>query len=258
MTPTAEEIAAYLDEVLGVGGFPDYPNALNGLQLSNRGPIRRVAAAVDFSMSTIDAATTAGANFLILHHGMYWSGLQRLVGLPLDRLRKLIENDVAVYAAHLPLDASESVGNCALLARELTLTPSARFGEYHGVPIGVAGDTDLPTSELLDRATAFSMRYGGSARASSFSSERRTKRWAVITGSGADSSILRTALDQGIDTLITGEGPHHTTVDAPDLGLVVIYCGHYASETLGVRALAGLIAERFRIPSEFLPLPTGS
>lgn len=258
MTPSAQEIAAYLDEVLSVADFPDYPNALNGLQLDNRGPVLRVATAVDFSMSTIDSAASTGANFLVLHHGMYWNGLQRLVGLPLDRLRKLLENDIAVYAAHLPLDASKSVGNCALLARELALDPTERFGDYHGVPIGVAGNSDLLTSELLDRATTFSARHGGSARASAFSSLRQTRRWAIITGSGADSSTLRAAADQGIDTLITGEGPHHTTVDAPDLGLVVIYCGHYASETLGVRALAGLIAERFRIPAEFLTLPTGS
>lgn len=257
-TTTAAEIAAFLDELLGVDGFPDYPNALNGLQLGHRGPVRRVVTAVDFSTSTIDSAIAADANFLVLHHGMYWGGLQRLVGLPLERLRKLLESDIAVYAAHLPLDSSESVGNCVLLARKLLLEPSGRFGEYQGVPIGVAGDSDLLTAELLDRASAFAADHGGSARATSISANRRTRRWGVITGSGADSSTLHAAVTAGIDTLITGEGPHHTTVDAPDLGLAIIYCGHYASETLGVGALARVIGERFSIPSEFLPVPTGS
>lgn len=256
--PDASTLAAHLDDLLASRGFPDYPAALNGLQLANRAPIRRIAAAVDFSRRTVEATLAAGANFLILHHGMFWGGPQRIVGAVHERLRLLIESDVAVYASHLPLDAHPVHGNNALLARELQLEPTASFGAYEGVSLGVAGKGDVATGELLVRAERFARALGGGARASHFEAERRTRRWAVITGAGASSREIRDAQERGIDTLIVGEGPHHTTVDAPEAGLVIIYAGHYATETLGVRALARHLGERFDLPHDFLFLPTGS
>jgi dinuclear metal center YbgI/SA1388 family protein len=254
----ATEIAGFLDQLLATSDVPDYPGALNGLQLQHRGPVRKVAAAVDFSRRTIDAAIGADANFLILHHGMFWGGNQRIVGSFYERIRPLIEHDVAVYASHLPLDASLTVGNNALLARELGLEPTSRFGAYEGVSIGVAGDTRIDTATLVDRADRFARTVGGRARTSHIDEGRLTRRWAVVTGAGASSSEIREAERQGIDTLIVGEGPHHTTVDAPEAGLVIIYAGHYATETLGVRALARRVTDEFQIPSEFLLVPTGS
>lgn len=255
---TAREVADWLDGRLGVTGFPDYPAALNGLQLDHGGPVRRVAAAVDFSARTIEATIDVGANMLLLHHGMFWGGLQRLTGPVYQRLHRLLAHDIAVYAVHLPLDAHMELGNCALLARELGLEPTSRFFEYQGVPIGVAGDVDVATQDLLERARRFAEMHGGAARATHFLEGSRTRRWGVITGAGADSASLRSAATLGIDTLIVGEGPHHTTVDAPESGLVVIYAGHYATETLGVRALAREVTSHFGIPADFLPLPTGS
>lgn len=254
----ASGIAAHLDALLNVGSLPDYPGALNGLQLEHRGPVRAVAAAVDFSQRTVDATISAHANFLILHHGMFWGGPQRIVGRTYARLHALWEHDIAVYASHLPLDAHPTLGNNALLASSLGLSPSERFGEYEGVPIGVAGDCELPTATLLDRARAFAAPLGGTARASMMDGGRITRRWAIITGAGAGSREILLAQKAGIDTLIVGEGPHHTTVDAPDAGLVIIYAGHYATETLGVRALAEAVTTKFGTPSEFLLLPTGS
>lgn len=255
---TARDVALFLDALLESSRFEDYPAALNGLQLDHRGPLRGVAAAVDFSRATISGAIEAKANMLILHHGMFWGGTSRLVGSHYEKMRMLFEHDIAVYASHLPLDAHAELGNCALLARELELEWSARFGEHRGAEIGVQGTTNVPTELLLDRAQTFARRLGGSARASLISRDHVTRRWAIVTGAGADSTALRSAAEQGIDTLIVGEGPHHTTVDAPDYGVVVIYAGHYATETLGVGALAETIAREFRIPAQFLRLPTGS
>ena len=262
--PTASQLAIWLDDELSSRGFPDYPGALNGLQLDHGGPVRRIAAAVDFSRRTIDAVIAADANFLILHHGMFWGGAQRLVGSSYERLRLLMSHDIAVYASHLPLDAHLTHGNNAGLARALGLEPTDRFGAYEGVPIGVAGESDVATRVLLARADAFARALGGAARASEWSeahssdAERHTRRWAVLTGAGAGSREIREAQERGIDTLIVGEGPHHTTVDAPEAGVVIIYAGHYATETLGVRALADTVSARFEIPSVFLHLPTGS
>ena len=256
--PSALEVAAHLDDLLNVHGIADYPGALNGLQLDHRGPVQRVASAVDFSLRTVDAAIDLRANFLILHHGMFWGGAQRFVGSAYERLRALREHDIAVYAAHLPLDAHPTCGNNVLLARAIGLEPSERFGTYEGLPIGFAGNSDVGTSELLARASAFVAPLGGGARASSMDEGRVTRRWAVLTGAGVGSREIRDAQTAGIDTLIVGEGPHHTTVDAPEAGLVIIYAGHYATETLGVRALADVVSQHFRLPSEFLLLPTGS
>lgn len=254
----AADIAAFLDDLLQADGYPDYPGALNGLQLDRKKPVGRIAAAVDFSGRTIDATIAAGADFLILHHGMFWGGVQRITGTVYERLQRLIAHDIAVYASHLPLDAHLTVGNNALLARELGLEPSGRFGSYEGLAIGVSGDADVSTAEVLARADAFARTLGGQARASWHADGRRTRRWAVLTGAGVGSREIRDAAAGGIDTLVVGEGPHHTTVDAPEAGLVIIYAGHYATETLGVRALARAVSERFSLPAEFLHLPTGS
>lgn len=255
---SARQVATYLDELLDVQGTPDYPLALNGLQLDHQGPVQRIATAVDFSRRTVDAAIAAQANFLILHHGIFWGGAQRLVGHTYDRLHALWSHDIAVYSAHLPLDAHWSLGNNAGLARVLGLEPSLRFGTYEGTSIGVAGHAHIVTSEVLARAAAFAAPLGGGARASTIDDGRMTSHWAVMTGAGVGSREIRDAQAAGIDTLIVGEGPHHTTVDAPEAGLVIIYAGHYATETLGVRALADVVSERFALPAHFLLLPTGS
>ena len=256
--PSAADVAAFLDACLESRGFPDYAGALNGLQLDHRGPVRRIAAAVDFSGRTVDATIASGANFLIVHHGMFWAGAQRITGATYDRLHRLMQHDVAVYASHLPLDAHLTLGNNARLAHTLGLEPTERFGTYEGIPIGVAGTADIDTAELLARVDTFARSLGGHARASWMEQGRRTQRWALVTGAGAGSKEIRDAEARGIDTLIVGEGPHHTTVDAPEAGLVIIFAGHYATETLGVRALAEAASEHFAIPAEFLLLPTGS
>jgi len=126
--PRAADIAAFLDERLESRAFPDYPGALNGLQLDHRGPVRRVAAAVDFSARTIDATIAAGANLLIVHHGMFWGGARHITGAAYERLHRLMHHDIAVYASHLPLDAHMTLGNNAQFARALALDPTERFG----------------------------------------------------------------------------------------------------------------------------------
>ena len=259
MTPTATatEIAAHLDELLSTATIPDYPPALNGLQLESRAPVRRVAAAVDLSRRTIEGAVAAGANLLVVHHGMFWGGAQRLVGAAYERLRLLLEHEVAVYAAHLPLDCHAVLGNNALLAQALGLEPDGGFGAFKGITIGVQGACDLATAELVERADRHARRYGGAVVATAHDVERRTRRWAIATGGSASSDTLREARDAGVDTFIVGEGPHHTAVEAPEHGLVVVYAGHYATETLGVQAVARHLEQRYGLPWSFVHAPTG-
>ena len=250
-------IADHLDALLGTHSIPDYPAALNGVQLQNRSSITAIAAAVDVSRRTIEGVVQNGANLLLVHHGLFWGGVQPITGVVYERIRLLIANDIAVYSSHLPLDAHPTFGNNARLARALDLQPSGGFARYKTIDVGVRGECDRATDELLRQVETFALANGGAVRCTGFSTGRRTYRWGICTGAGASSETLLEARTLGLDTLIVGEGPHHTAVAADDLGIVVMYAGHYATETLGVRALAEHLTTVFGIPSTFISAPTG-
>lgn len=254
---STSKISSYLDKLLETDRIPDYPNALNGLQLENRGQISRVAACVDFSSRAIDGAVTSNADLLLVHHGMFWSGLKSLTGPAYARLRQLFLHDIAVYSSHLPLDRHPEFGNNVLLSRELGLQPSRGFAQFSSISIGVQGECDIATMELAQRARNFAQEHGGESVCTDSSESRRTSRWAVCTGAGASSETLEEAAASGIDTLIVGEGPHWTAVEAVELGIAVIYAGHYATETLGVKALASHLADTFGLEWTMIHAPTG-
>jgi dinuclear metal center YbgI/SA1388 family protein len=230
---------------------------MNGVQVEHVGPVRHCAVAVDASLRTIDATIERGATLLIVHHGLFWGGAQPLRGRAFERVRRLIAHDIAVYSSHLPLDLHPEIGNNVLLARELGLEPSAGFARFQSVAIGVMGDADVETSALIARCEALSQREGGRLMTVGASAGRRTRRWAICSGAGASSETLREAAAAGVDTMIVGEGPHHTAVDAPELGLAILYAGHYATETFGVRALGREVERVFRVPWSFIDAPSG-
>lgn len=250
-------LTKYLDELLGTSRIPDYSGALNGLQLSNDGPINRIAAAVDFSSRSIAAATTQKANLLLVHHGMFWGSIKPLTGVHFRRIKSLIQNDVAVYSSHLPLDCHPVFGNNVLLSRTLGLELDGGFAHFKGTAIGVTGRANTPTVELVERARSFARANGGDVVVSGLKPGAVTKSWAVCTGAGASAETLEEAISLGVDTLVVGEGPHWTAVEADEVGIAIIYAGHYATETLGVRALAKHVAEKFSL--EWFPVsaPTG-
>jgi dinuclear metal center YbgI/SA1388 family protein len=254
---TVHEIAEYADELLQSKITPDYPNALNGLELENRSEITGIAAAVDFSTRAITGAIAKNANLLIVHHGMFWEGSKHLTGASYGRLRLLVENDIAVYSSHLPLDRHPTLGNNVLLARQLGLEASSTFARFEGISIGVSGDSEIETSVLAERVRHFANSYESALRITPFGKNRRTRRWAICSGAGASADTLTEAHEMKIDTLIVGEGPHWTAVYAEENDLVILYAGHYATETLGVRALVDHLGERFALPSCFVSAPTG-
>jgi dinuclear metal center YbgI/SA1388 family protein len=255
-TPLAT-IAGHLDALLQTAEIPDYPGAMNGIQVEHAGPVTRCAVAVDASLRTIESAIAAGANLLVVHHGLYWSGVQPLRGRYYQRTRLLLDNDLAVYSSHLPLDLHPTVGNNPLFARALGLEPRAGFARFQTIAVGVMGEADLDTTTLAEKARAIAEQEGGSLVAVGVAPGRRTRRWAICTGAGASSDTLREAAAAGVDTLIVGEGPHHTGVEAQELGIAVLYAGHYATETFGVRALGAEIERTFGLPWTFVAAPTG-
>jgi dinuclear metal center YbgI/SA1388 family protein len=252
-----DNVARHLDTVLRTSEIPDYAGAVNGVQVEHIGPITRCAVAVDASLQTIDGAIAGGANLLVVHHGLFWGGAQPLRGRMFERIRRLLAHDVAVYAAHLPLDLHPTLGNNALMARELGLTPSAGFASFQTITIGVMGESDVETAVLAERSDMLARREGGHLVSVGLAAGRRTRRWAICTGAGASSDTLREAAAAGVDTLIVGEGPHHTAVEAAEMGIAVLYAGHYATETFGVRALGQEVERTFGIPWSFVAAPTG-
>lgn len=254
---TIHEIAGYTDELLATKTTPDYPTALNGLQFENRSEITGIAAAVDFSTRAIHGAIAARANLLVVHHGMFWDAPSPVSGSSYRRLRLLIENDIAVYSSHLPLDRHPTLGNNVLLAKQLGLEPSAIFAEFEGIFIGVCGQSEIKTAALVERARKFAKNYESEVRTTPLGKNRETKRWAICSGAGASTETLKEARELEIDTLIVGEGPHWTAVYAEENELTIIYAGHYATETLGVRALAEHLGEKYGISSSFISAPTG-
>lgn len=252
------DIVNALDVELRTADVPDYAGAVNGLQVANNGHVTRVAVAVDASMAAIAEAAILQADLLVVHHGLFWNGVTPIVGTTHQKYHALLTNNIAVYSTHLPLDAHATLGNNVRLAHALSLTPSSGFGRYKNIDIGVAGECDERAGDLVERARAFSSRYGGTVRTSLAVDHRRTRRWAVVTGGGASTETLREARDRGIDTLIVGEGAHHTTVSAIEDDLLIIYAGHYATETLGVQAVGAWLESTFGVPWSFLHLPTGS
>lgn len=251
MSVPLHDIVAHLDRLLDIVAIPDYPGAFNGLQVENGGAVTKVAVAVDACQATIDGATAIGADLLVVHHGLFWGRTAPIVGREWRRLRALIQNDVAVYSAHLPLDSHPDVGNNAILAQRLGLSNTVGFGLFEGHPIGVAGDLAISKDDLCARVesvleTQLHVIPAGPDRIS---------RVGVITGGGG--SMIEEAKEEGLDAFVTGEGAHHTHFDAEEGGITVIYGGHYATETFGVRALGEHLADAFGLNWQFLDHATG-
>ena len=245
------KIVAYTDKYLHLADFEDSPNALNGLQVENSGRVTRIGAAVDASTQVLREAISQKLDLLIVHHGLFWSGLHPVSG-PLHRqLRLAFEHDIAIYSAHLPLDAHPKVGNNALLAAALGLTGAKPFLEYKGVPIGLRARGSGSCQQLVQQLKES---LGGPVKVFA-SGPKRPKRIAVVTGA-AGSEIHRVAAE-GIDTFITGEAPHWAAIAAAELEVNLLLGGHYATETFGVKALARLLSKKFSVPWTFINIPTG-
>jgi dinuclear metal center YbgI/SA1388 family protein len=244
-------VVAHCDKILRTRETGDYDGAANGLQVDNSGAVTNIVAAVDASLATVKLAVAAKADLLIVHHGLFWSPRQPWTGKNHELLQLLLKNNVAVYSSHLPLDAHPRLGNNALLCAALGLKNLKPFFASHGQAIGFKSQTSISRNELVTKlahATGVKPRMipGGKVVCENIG--------VVTGGAGAE---LKLAAAEGVDTFITGEGPHWTYALAEELGLNVFYGGHYATETFGVKALAAELSRKFRVPWAFLDHPTG-
>ena len=241
----------YLDEILRTHEVGDFPQALNGLQVENSGGLTRIGAAVDATEAVIREASQAGVDFLIVHHGLFWSGAQRITGATYRKTRLMMEADMAIYSAHLPLDIHPEIGNNALLAGAIGLQNGVPFFPTAGQNIGLMFEAEISREVLRDH---LSRAVGGQVHLAP-GGPVLARRVGIVTG-GAGGDIAKAA-EAGVDTLITGEGPHWSYTAAEELGVNLFYAGHYATETFGVKAAAELVSRRFALPWQFIDHPTG-
>jgi dinuclear metal center YbgI/SA1388 family protein len=244
------KMTAYLAGYLSLETVADYPQAHNGLQLENGGEVKRIGAAVDACEAVVREAAARGVDFLLVHHGLYWNIVPLVEGM-YRKVRCAVAHNIAVYSAHLPLDVHPEVGNNVLLARALGLEQLEPFLLLKGQAAGLVGRCETGRADLAAR---LELAVGGKVHVCAGGPER-VRRVGVVTG-GAGSEVAKAAAE-GVDTFITGEGPHWSYTLAEELGVNLLYGGHYATETFGVRALAEHLSLRFDLPWEFIDHPTG-
>ena len=248
---TLSKLVAYCDRTLRTAEVQDYERAANGLQVENSGKVTRIAAAVDGSLATVRMAIEQGADLMIVHHGLFWGPSHPWTGKRYELMRLLLEHDVAVYSSHLPLDAHASLGNNARLCAALGLRETKPFFFERGMHLGLQARADVDREVLAARLA----KATGSRVHTIAGGPSRCRRIGVVTG-GAGAEVKKAAAE-GVDTFVTGEGPHWTYALAEELGVNVLYGGHYATETFGVKALAAHLSRKYGVPWYFVDHPTG-
>jgi dinuclear metal center YbgI/SA1388 family protein len=241
-------LAQFLANELQVARFRDY--CPNGLQVEGRREIKRIISGVTACQALLDEAVRLQADAILVHHGYFWRGEDmRVIGQKFRRLKTLIENDVSLFAYHLPLDSHPILGNNAQLAKLFGFEVTGRFGEddlgwlgkWSKVAPATAGDVAAHISNILGREALI---VGDSARTVD------TIAWC----SGAAQNMLAAAIEAGASIYISGEISEPTVHLAREAGVAYLACGHHASERYGVQALGQFIVQQFGIEHQFVDI----
>ncbi len=253
---TLHQLDDYFRSFLNMEHYRGDPS-LNGIQVENSQPegkeIRKVAFAVDACQETISRAAAVGADLLFVHHGFFWGQCQTITGAHYQRIRQLLEMDMALYACHIPLDANELVGNNYGLARRLELQDLRPFGDWHGMTIGVGGTFPAPATldSLVQRL------FPGGERPLHLLPFGKKEISTVAIVSGGAARELSQAIEQGYDAFVTGEIGHEQYHQAMEAGINVVAGGHYQTETVGVSLVMEKLARETGIDIVFIQVPTG-
>ena len=246
-----EVLVRYLDDTLRISEIADY--GPQGLQIEGRAQVDKIVGLVDAHQPCVQAALARDADLMLVHHGIFWGGAKPLAGSYGRLVRTFIQNDLNLYAAHLPLDAHPQWGNNAVLARRLGLTIIDWWANVKGTPLAVLAEYDEPIAfgELVARFEE----QVGQPRLVQAEGPPKVRRVAILSGFGADK--ITDAASLGCDAYVTGETSHAQYHEAANTGINLLYGGHYTSETVGVQALGEHLAQRFGVAFEFVDLPTG-
>lgn len=245
-----DALVAYLDELLDAPRQADF--GPNGLQVAGRREVRKVVTAVSACREVFERAAAAGADLVLVHHGIFWQGMPyTITGVQHGRVAALVENGLSLVAYHLPLDRHAELGNNALAARAFGLAAIEPFAPYQGEPIGFRGRFPEPLSpaELVARCAAL---YGQPPRAF-LDGPERVETLGIVSG-GAQKELW-SAIGAGLDAYLTGEVSEWVMNVAREAGIHYLAAGHYATEVLGIRALGERVAERFGVEVELVDVP---
>lgn len=253
---TLQELDTYFRSFLKIENFSTDPS-LNGIQIENSDPctkeIKKVAFAVDACQATFDRAVQLHADLLFVHHGIFWGQCETVTGTHYRRLKTLLDNDVALYACHIPLDANELVGNNYGLARRLGLQNIQAFGVWHGMTLGAAGEFE--ESITIDKLERMLFPQGEKALHILPFGKKEIKTVAIISG-GAGGDMDQ-AVAAGYDAYITGEIGHEEYHKALESKINLIAGGHYQTETVGVSLVMEKLAQDTGLETVFIHVPTG-
>jgi dinuclear metal center YbgI/SA1388 family protein len=240
-----DDIVAFADELLAVEEFPEYGRP--GLQVIGADEVTKVVCGVSSSRELFERADAAGAQLVLVHHGLFWRNEPLVVDRRLKgRLEALFAGNLTLLAYHLALDAHPELGNNALLAERLG---ARREGEFAAIGAGARYDEPVTIEELATR-----LRDATGREPLVFSGgPERIRRVAIVTGGGGTRLIE--AAHEGYDALVTGEPEEPALHAARELGIHFLAGGHYATETFGVKALAARLADEFGLEWKFLDLP---
>jgi len=243
-----KEVVEFLDGELGIKDVEDSSN--NGLQVSGSKEVKKIAFAVDACMEVFEKAKDF--DMIIIHHGISWDdSLKYLTGINYLRVKFLVDNNISLYAAHLPLDKHPKHGNNAELCRIFELKHIHGFGDYHEQVIGFAGEKEI---SLKDFVKEINKKLNTECKVFDFGNEK-IKDIGIVSGGG--SSALNEAIEKGLDCFVTGEVPHQAYQLAKEGKINLIAAGHYATETLGVKTLMNILKEKFKVEVKFIDAPTG-
>lgn len=246
-----DTLVPFLDDALALSQFPN-DESINGLQVEGKKGIRRIGVAVDACQYVFRKASEQGIDLLIVHHGLIWGGIKAVTGVAAKRIKALLEADISLYACHLPLDWHPEYGNNSQLLKLLSVKKTGEFGEYHGRRIGYRGRTAkaLSVAEFVSRVDNVLH-----TRSAFVDFGRKVRNLGVVSGGGW--SAISEAEEFGIDTFLTGEPSHSAYPLAEEMRVNLVFAGHYATETLGVRAVGTMLKKKFGLAVEFIDHPTG-
>jgi dinuclear metal center YbgI/SA1388 family protein len=247
---TIRNITGFLNKKLRVRNIKD--SSMNGLQVRSRkaGVIETVGFAVDACVSTFEKAKKLGVDLLVVHHGIKWRP-QKDRELETRRAAYLKRSNIALYAVHLPLDLHEKFGNNMQLCRMLDVRKPRKFGRYHGIKIGYAGRFRKSTT-LKAAASVLSETLNAECRVFRFGNAR-IRSIGIISGGGG--SLLKETVNEKLDCFLVGEIDLAVYNAAKEYGMNLLVAGHYATETVGVRALMQLVSDEFGIKTVFIEDP---
>lgn len=248
---TLKKLVSFLDAELALSEFPEDESA-NGLQIEGRESIKKIGIAVDACEYVFEKASESNIDFLLVHHGLIWGSIKSVRGMTKKRIKALLINDISLYACHLPLDWHPEYGNNAQLLRLLSIKKMGEFGEYHGKRIGYWGrsENEISIEEFTSKIDK-TLR----TKSSSINFGKKVRNVGVVSGGGWFA--INDAERYGIDTFLTGEPSHSAYTLAEEMKVNLVFAGHYATETPGIKAVGQMLKKRFGLEIEFIDHPTG-